>query len=233
MRSRSLWLVDLGDSDGAFQAEEIAQKYGVRAEFVECDLEIEGSRAELIDRVSKSERQLAILVNNAAFVGETNLEGWVDSFESQSLVTWRRAMEVNLTSCFHLAQGLAAKLRESPGASILNVSSMHGFVAPRWDLYEGTSMGSPAAYSVSKAGLIHLTRWLAATLGPQIRVNCVSPGGVFRNQPSDFVNRYERETLLGKMGTEEEIASVVSFLVSEDARYMTGQNVVVDGGYSV
>jgi len=99
-------------------------------------------------------------------------------------------------------------------------------------LYQGLDMSNPAAYGASKGGLIQLTRWLASTLAPGIRVNLVSPGGIERNQPAEFVARYSRKTPLDRMGTEADLLGVTTFLLSEAANYVTGQNFHVDGGFS-
>lgn len=93
-------------------------------------------------------------------------------------------------------------------------------------------MGNPAAYAASKGGLIQLTRWLATTLAPKIRVNSVSPGGIARNQPDSFVSRYEALTPLARMGTEEDFAGIIAFLASNLSAWVTGQNIAVDGGWS-
>lgn len=94
-------------------------------------------------------------------------------------------------------------------------------------------MSNPAAYSASKGGLIQFTRWLATTIAPDIRVNAISPGGIFRNQPEVFVKRYEAKTPLGRMATEDDFRGVVAFLASDMSRYVTGQNLVMDGGWGV
>jgi NAD(P)-dependent dehydrogenase (short-subunit alcohol dehydrogenase family) len=91
-------------------------------------------------------------------------------------------------------------------------------------------MSNPAAYGASKGGLIQLTRWLASTIEPNVRVNAISPGGVFRNQPELFVKRYEAKTPLGRMASEDDFRGIVAYLASDMARYVTGQNLKVDGG---
>ena len=93
-------------------------------------------------------------------------------------------------------------------------------------------MGNPAAYSVSKGGLEQLTRWLATTLAPEVRVNAVCPGGISRNQPSNFVSRYEKRTPMKRMATENDFKGVISFLASQQSSYVTGQTINVDGGFS-
>ena len=94
-------------------------------------------------------------------------------------------------------------------------------------------MGNPAAYSSSKGGLIQLTKWLSSTLAPDVRVNALSPGGMWRNQDTKFVERYESKTLLGRMGTEEDLKGIIAYLASDLSVYVTGQNIVVDGGCTV
>ena len=93
-------------------------------------------------------------------------------------------------------------------------------------------MGNPAAYAASKGGLLQLTRWLSTTLAPSVRANAISPGGVYRNQPISFVKRYEARTPLGRMATEEDIVGAVVYLASDLSTYVTGQNLIVDGGWT-
>jgi NAD(P)-dependent dehydrogenase (short-subunit alcohol dehydrogenase family) len=93
-------------------------------------------------------------------------------------------------------------------------------------------MGNPAAYAASKGGLIQLSRWLATTLAPSIRVNCISPGGVLRDQPEIFVKRYEAHTPLGRMATEDDLRGAIAYLATDLSAYCTGHDLVVDGGWS-
>jgi len=160
-------------------------------------------------------------------------EGWNVDFESQSIETWRRALEVNLTAPFHLSQGLSSILRGSVGASIINIGSIYAEYAPDWKLYEGLNMGNPAAYGCSKAGLLQLTRWLATTLAPDIRVNAISPGGLLRDQSIEFIKRYQEKTPLKRMGTVADIVGGVIFLASDMAGYVTGQTLSINGGWGI
>jgi NAD(P)-dependent dehydrogenase (short-subunit alcohol dehydrogenase family) len=100
------------------------------------------------------------------------------------------------------------------------------------NLYEGTTMGNPAAYAGSKGGLIQLTKWLATSLAPEIRVNCVSPGGLARGQAPEFIEKYVAKTPLKRMGTEEDFMGVIAFLASDLSAWVTGQNIMVDGGWT-
>jgi NAD(P)-dependent dehydrogenase (short-subunit alcohol dehydrogenase family) len=228
-----LVLVDKPNADFTALTEQLIQRWGAKVEPRGCDLEQEEQRAGLMEWIKGSGAGLSILINNAAFVGTSELKGWGVPFEQQTIDTWRRAMEVNLTSVFHLCQGLAPLLKASPGASIINLGSIYGTLGPDWSLYDGTAMANPAAYAASKGGLIQLTRWLATTIAPGVRVNAVSPGGIFRNQPASFVQRYEARTPLDRMATEDDFRGTIAYLASDLSRYVTGQNLVVDGGWGV
>ena len=211
----------------------LQNNFDIEVIFVECDLEDEHSRGELISDILKQQEPLNIIINNAAFGGTSKLEGWVTEFEDQTVETWRRAMEVNLTAAFDLSKGLSTKLKQSGHGSIVNVASIYGVLGPDYSLYEGTQMGNPAAYAASKGGLIQLSRWLSTTLAPDIRVNAISPGGVFRNQPKEFVKCYESRVPLGRMASEEDFKGVIAYLASDLSTYVTGQNILVDGGWGV
>lgn len=199
---------------------------------IAVDLEDEAQRRRLIEQVATQIRQVDILVNNAGFVGDSQLEGWAVPFEEQSVTTWRRAVEVNLTAPFHLAQAFAPMLRQSGRGTIINLGSIYGMLGPDLDLYAGTRMGNPGAYAASKGGLLQLTRWLSTSLAPTVRVNSISPGGLARGQADSFTERYIRRTPLGRMGTEEDFKGVVLFLASDLSAWVTGQNIMVDGGWS-
>ena len=125
---------------------------------------------------------------------------------------------------------LAPRLRISGNGSIINIGSIYGVVAPDYSLYAGTNMGNPAAYAASKGGLIQLTKWLSTTLAKEIRVNSISPGGIFRDQPKEFVSKYEIKTPLGRMATEEDFKGIIAYLSSDLSAYVTGQTLHVCGG---
>lgn len=227
-----LILVDRPGLDFDVVAKEVARFNAGHALRIVCDLEQPSDREQLIGSILDGGGGLDVLVNNAAFVGTSDLQGWVTPFEQQSVATWRRALEVNLTAAFDLVKGLSPVLKRSGRASVINVASMYASLGPDYSLYEGTEMGNPAAYAASKGGLVQLTRWLATTLAPDVRVNAISPGGVFRNQPETFVKRYEARTPLRRMATEEDFKGAVAYLASDLSAYVTGQNLMVDGGWS-
>ena len=228
-----LILIDRPESDFSTMISDLKQRWGVEVETYSCDLELPNQRKELISLVVNSHKELNCLINNAAFVGTSELSGWSVPFEQQTSETFSRALEVNLTAVFDLAKGFSSTLKNSKGANIINIASIYGMYAPDWDLYEGTAMNNPAAYGSSKAGLIQLTRWLSTQLAPQVRVNSISPGGIFRNQEKEFVKRYKAKTPLGRMATEDDLKGAISFLATDLSKYVTGQNLSVDGGWGV
>ena len=199
----------------------------------ECDFENQDSRLTLIKQIKSEFSQIHVLINNAAFVGTSDLEGWSSKFGDQSLESWNRALEVNLTSVFDLVQGLLPVFNNSSTVSIVNIASIYGLRSPDWRLYEGTSLGNPAAYAVSKGGLLQLTRWLATTLPNHIRVNAIAPGGILRNQSEEFVSKYSNETALGRMATEDDLLGAIVFLCTNMSSYVTGQIIQVDGGWKI
>lgn len=210
----------------------LMHKWNASCVCIECDLESEEERNRAIQEVKSDGKGLNCVINNAAFGGTTALEGWVTQFEAQSLATWRRALEVNLTAPFHFSQAFTPELRAARGGNIINITSIYGELGPDWRLYQDTEMGNPAAYGASKGGLAQLTRWLATTLGPDIRVNAISPGGVFRNQAEAFVKRYVSKTPLNRMATVDDLLGVVAYLASDQSAYVSGQIISVDGGWS-
>lgn len=229
-----LILLDFREDALIEAAAKLQGKFGATVTPITVDLESEESLRIAMARVLELRPKLEILINCAAFVGSSNLEGWVAPLAGQSVATWRRALEVNLTAAFTLSQGLAPALKASGNGRIVNVSSIYGVAAPDFSLYDDLpGMGNPAAYACSKAGLVQLTRWLSTALAPEVRVNCLSPGGVYSGQPEEFVRRYAARTPLARMANSGDIAGVIAFLATDLSRYMTGQNLMVDGGWTV
>ena len=127
--------------------------------------------------------------------------------------------------------GAANKYLKVTGkGSIINVISHYGIVGPDWSLYEDTTMGNAAAYAASKGGLLNLTKWLSSTLAPKVRVNSITPGGVFRDHKDPFLSRYIDKTPMRRMGKEEDFKGAALFLASDLSSYITGHNLVIDGG---
>jgi len=180
---------------------------------------------EMQEKILKEQGRIDILVNNAVL---RPMKSYYDEIEK-----FRLSMEVNATGIFNLTRTTGEVMKKQRSGSIINVSSIQGVVGPDFTLYEGTDMDTPPDYFFHKAGLINLTRYFAAKLAPfNIRVNSVSPGGLFNNQNPDFVERYNKKTFLGRMAEGEDIKGAVVFLASDASSYITGTNIMVDGGYT-
>ena len=227
----NLILVDRKDTDLMKLEKKLSTFDDISIMSIQCDLENEKERDLLIDKVKQDDKGLNCLINNAAFLGSSDLIGWTTPFEEQNLDTWRRAIEVNLTAIFHLSQAFSHELKKADGGNIINITSIYGEFGPDWSLYKDTDMGNPAAYASSKGGLIQLTRWLSTTVAPDVRVNAISPGGILRDQPEVFIKRYEERTPLKRMAKEGDFRGAIAFLASDMSEYVTGQVLRVDGGW--
>lgn len=197
-----------------------------------CDLMDEFSTRQAVRRAVKQMGGLDILVHAAAYVSTTQYPGWAVPFPKQTAEALNRAFRVNLTSAFILIQEARTALERSGRGSVILIGSTYGVVGPNPSLYTGTTMVSPVGYGTSKGALIQMARILSTQLAPKIRVNALTPGGVFRRQPRAFVNRYESRTPLGRMAREEDFKGAAVFLASDLSGYVTGQNILVDGGWT-
>lgn len=169
------------------------------------------------------------LVNNAY----PRTPDWGSKFEEIIPSSWRKNVDMQLNSYFVCCQIALKYMKMQNYGSIVNIASIYGVVGNDFTLYEVSGGTSPAAYSAIKGGIINFTRYLASYYGRQgIRVNCVSPGGILDNQHPSFISRYEAKVPIGRLGKPDDIAPAVSFLLSDEAKYITGHNLVVDGGWT-
>lgn len=230
-RGVHLAIVDKNVSAAELFADDIRRSSGTKAVVIDANLLDSSSFSFIRSKVEDSFGRLDFIVNNAAFYDD--VPGWGVPFGQEGYDAWIKVMQVNLLAPFFLVQECTDLLRKSSCASVVNISSIYGVIAPNHSLYEGTDMTNPAAYAASKGGLIQMGKWLSTVLAPDVRVNSVTPGGVARGQPEIFVNRYIEKTPLQRMAAESDVASAVTFLLSPDSAYITGQNLVVDGGWTV
>ena len=225
-------VVDWAEEPCREVAEHLHRTFDVQSLSLPIDLMRETEVKSVCPRILDRFGRLDVLVNCAAFVGTSNLQGWVTDFAHQQMEPWRSALELNLTVPFLLTQSCAEALARSGHGSVINVASIYGVLGPDMSLYEGTPMGNPAAYAASKGGLLQLTRWLSTVMAPQVRVNALTPGGIARGQPPVFQERYVKRTPLARMGTEEDMMGAAAYLASDLSAYVTGQNIIVDGGWT-
>ncbi len=200
---------------------------GLSVQAEECDFSSEESIAGLRERLRTRYDRLDILINNAVARAGKDLD-------ETSGAEWDAAMRLNSTGLFLTCRLLGELMKVHGRGSIVNISSIYGMVGPDFSIYEETPVRNSASYSFAKGGMINFTRYLASYLAPfGIRVNCLSPGG-FQTEatPARFVENYSRRTLLGRMATGEDIQGAAVFLASDASRYITGQNIAVDGGWT-
>lgn len=202
------------------------------ADFVACDLTDVAATRQAVAEAASRLGNLDIVVHSAAFVGTTKFPGWGVPFDEQSVEAWDACLAVNLRSVFVLAKEVRAEIQRRRHGSLILLSSIYGMVGPDMRLYEGTTMANPVAYGASKGAIIQLTRTLATQFAPGARVNALSPGGVLRGQPEVFQSRYRDRVPLGRMATEEDLKGAIAYLASDLSSYVTGHNLVVDGGWT-
>ena len=179
------------------------------------------------DKVFEDFGEVDFLVNNS-------VARPMASFDDD-LANWRASMDVNATGFLDITRCFVRKMIPQKRGSIINISSIYGMVGTDLSLYVGTPMEGKSApdYFFNKGGMINLTRYFAAICGPHnIRVNAVSPGGLFENQPEKFVERYCQRTFLGRMANREDIKGLIVFLASDASCYITGANIPLDGGFT-
>lgn len=194
-----------------------------------CDITDSTSVDKALQLVFLKYEQIDGLVNNAY----PRTPNWGDKFEDIEYDSWKQNIDWQLNSYFYLTQKIAIKMSQKTKGSIVNMTSIYGVVGPDFTVYNGTLMTMPAAYSAIKGGLVNFTRYLASYFGPKlVRVNSVSPGGIFDNQNDNFVRNYCAKVPMRRLGTPQDIAPAVAFLLSDDSEYITGQNIIVDGGWT-
>lgn len=193
---------------------------------------------DITDEYSIKEGVLAIVKKYGRIDGWVNnayprTKDWGNKLEDVSFDSWRKNVDMHLNGYFICCQVALEQMKEQGFGSLVNMSSIYGLVGPDFTVYEGTQMTMPAAYSAIKGGINNLTRYLASYYGSyQIRVNTVCPGGIFDNQPETFVANYNKKVPLKRMGNPEDIVSAIHYLLSDESSYVTGHNLVVDGGWS-
>jgi 2-deoxy-D-gluconate 3-dehydrogenase len=212
----------------------------LRAVAAPTDVTDPGSVARMTAAALRAFGSLDILVNSAAldpkFDPQHSAEPGSGAFEDFPLPAWEQALAVNLTGAFLCCQAAARPMLEQGRGVIVNLCSIYGVAGPDQRLYQRPGQPpqfKPVYYSVSKAGILGLTRYLAAYYaGKNLRVNALTPGGVFNGHDESFVQAYSSRAVLGRMAEKDEMNGALLFLASDASAYMTGANLVVDGGWT-
>jgi NAD(P)-dependent dehydrogenase (short-subunit alcohol dehydrogenase family) len=196
---------------------------------ISCDVTKSESVDKALENIKNVYKKIDGFVNNAY----PRTSDWGAKFENISVESWKKNVDLQMNSVFICSQAALKIMKLQGFGAIVNIASIYGTVGPDFSVYDGTEMTMPAAYSAIKGGIINFTRYLASYYGPEgIRINCVSPGGIFDNQNEIFVKQYEQKVPMRRMGIPDDISPAVAFLLSDDAGYITGQNIVVDGGWT-
>lgn len=234
--------VAIGDCDGdraAAVAEQLEEAHGTPALGLRLDVTAADSLSSFREAVLARWGRIDVLVNNAAIDDKVERSALADElalFENYPLALFRRMLEVNVTGVFLASQILGAPMQKSGSGSIVNIASTYGLVGPDPALYRDPGgqqrLCKSPAYPASKGAVLAFTRYLAAAWAPTVRVNSLSPGGVRNGQEEWFVENYERHTPLARMASPWDYQGAIIFLASDASAYMTGANLVVDGGFT-
>ncbi|MDI6829018.1 MAG: SDR family oxidoreductase [Armatimonadota bacterium] len=217
--------------DARNAAAKIKEATGRRVLPIQLDVRFEDQVIRAVDEALEEFGQIDILVNNAGNVVATPESA---RLENRSLEDWYYTIDVNLTGTFLCCKHVVRKtMMPRKTGVIINIGSIAGMIGKDRRQYQGTNMGGwTADYCAAKGGVINMTRDLACYLAPyNIRVNCISPGGFWRNQPEPFVKAFSESIPMGRMGQDgKDLKGAVVFFASEASSYCTGQNLAIDGG---
>ena len=179
-----------------------------------------------VKKFYKGLKRLDLLVNNAGI-------GVFTLFEKRSVKEFRKVMDVNLLGTFLMSRSAVEIMKNQKSGKIINIGSIYGQVSSDPRMYGRSGRDNSEVYSMTKAGVIMLTKYMAAYFAPyNIQTNCISPGGIFNNQASGFVEKYNFKTPMGRMAGVDEMQGALKFLISDESNYVNGQNITVDGGFT-
>lgn len=215
------------NNEAALQLKESLQG---NIDFVSLDITDNTSIHSAIGSLSQKYGKIDALVNNA-YPRNRNYGRKVMDVEYSDFC---ENLNLNLGGYFLTSQQFSHYFVEQGHGNIINIASIYGVVAPKFEIYDNTSMTMPVEYAVIKAGLIHLTKYFAKYLkGKNIRVNSLSPGGILNSQPASFVNAYQQSCLNKGMLAQDDITGSLLYLLSDMSQFVNGQNLVVDDGFTI
>jgi 2-deoxy-D-gluconate 3-dehydrogenase len=211
------------------------KKYNITCDTFDIDITNESSVEEMVKKIIKKFKKIDILINNAHFVPRDHPKRDFP-FEEYPLDLWNETININLRGLFLCSREIGRTMIKQNHGVIVNISSIYGIVGADQRIYGKSRLNSPAFYATTKGGMVNLTKYLAAYWhGKNIRVNTLTLGGVFDeqlHQDKKFVTNYSKKTILGRMARKEDYDGALLFLVSDASSYVTGFNLVVDGGWT-
>lgn len=223
--------IDLARAEAGCSA--LRKSIGCDAMAVGLDITDKAQLESAVEKIEGRFGRIDILINNAAMTvrgGGSRYDNYFAPFEDYPRELWEEALRVNLTGTFLVSQAVGRRMLRRGSGVVVNIASDVGVVSPDHRIYEGQRFNTPLAYAVSKAGIISMTRYLATYWAPKIRVNSLSPAGVYDGQDPTFVQRLSHLIPLGRMADRDEYKGAILYLVSDASSFMTGANLIVDGG---
>lgn len=209
------------------------QQQGINATAMFCDVTSRESWQKMADDVIAEHGHIDILINNAGFTNQSKSANFDKGFEDFPIEDWNAIMNVNLTGTFLGCQVVGKQMLKQAKGSIVNLASLYGVVSPNHNIYPGTGISQPVAYSVSKHGVIGLTKYLATLWAAKgVRVNSLTPGGIFNGHTGLFLERFQQLNPIGRMSDKTELRGAVIYLASDASSHVVGHNLVVDGGWT-
>jgi len=230
---------------GLFQLKNNFKKKKLKGSFFLTNLDDENQVKQAVDLIIKKYKKIDCLVNVAGLTAEKMQQKnkkYFEKFEKYDFDLWKKSIEGNLSSIFIVTKTVANQMLKKKGGSIINIASDAGIISPDHRIYEldkkinykGVPFNTPLSYSVAKSGIISMTRFLATYWAKKgIRVNCISPAGVYKNHGSKFVKKLSYKIPLGRMAKPHEFNGAIIYLCSNVSSFVTGHNLVIDGGRTI
>jgi NAD(P)-dependent dehydrogenase (short-subunit alcohol dehydrogenase family) len=232
----NLILVDIDTKKNKKLQNSLEEKYDSKCLSFDIDITKKLDIKNMIQDVVKKFNKIDGLVNNAVFHPKIKGKNISKPFETFPIELWNEAISVNLTGTFLLSQEIGKIMSKQKNGVIVNISSIYGIHGADQRIYGTSKLNSPVSYAVTKGAIINLTRYLAAYWHRKnIRVNTLTIGGVQANSYMDknFIKKYSEKTILGRMAKSDEYSGALLFLLSDASSYMTGSNLIIDGGWTV
>ena len=224
-------IADINKEIGLFVKKELEDELNTdNIDFIQLDITSKTSLLACIRSLDKKYQKIDALVNNAYPRNKNYARGFFD-VEYEDFV---ENLGLNLGGYFTTSQQFSKYFKQQGYGNIINISSIYGIIAPKFEVYDNTPMTMPVEYAAIKSGLIHLTKYMAKYFkGMNIKVNTLSPGGIFDNQPEEFLNAYKKECSNKGMLDKSDLKGTLVYLLSDMSKYVNGQNIVVDDGFTI